>query len=191
MQDKQREQRRHKRLEKRKKQRGDLSRPGLGGPTASFDPTKGKTWPVSECYASENADEPAATIELVLARSREDGISVVSIFEIDRSGPGIVAVRAAGGLKREQIAGECARLSERTGRAMIGCSGALVAALVDDARKHGRAPPPAALERALVLLEDLPRTELPCPFGPGSAGAPQEAPPSQGFWAGLRKRLVG
>jgi hypothetical protein len=192
MQDKQREQRRQKRLEKRKKQRQNVSRPGVGGPAQGIDPLKGKTWPVGECYVSENSDEPGATVEVVLSRTREDGTSVLAVFELDRSGPGLVSAKALGGLRSEHITGECARLSERTGRAMIGCSGGLAASLVQDAREHGTNSDPSGASAALQLLQDIPRIELPTAFGPAETPPVPAAGESQpGFWAGLRKRLIG
>jgi hypothetical protein len=191
MQDKQREQRRQKRLEKRKKQRQGASRPGVGGPAQGLDPLKGKTWPVGECYVSESSDEPGAAVEVVLSRTREDGTSVLAVFELDRSGPGLVSAKAMGGLRSEHITGECARLSERTGRAMIGCSGGLAASLVRDACEHGTNADPPGSSAALQLLDGVPSIELPTAFGPDKAepAPPGESQPS--FWSGLRKRLIG
>jgi hypothetical protein len=191
MQDKQREQRRQKRLEKRKKQRQNASRPAEGGPAQGIDPLKGKTWPVGECYVSENSDEPGATVEVVRARTREDGISVRAVFELDRSGPGLVLAKAMGGLRSEHVTGECARLSERTGRAMIACSGGLAASLVQDAREHGKNGDPPGSAAALQLLQGIPHIDLPTAFGPEEAPPPASGESQPGFWAGLRKRLIG
>jgi hypothetical protein len=190
MDDKHRKQRQAKRAESKRKKRADASRPGVGGPaTASSSASKGRTWPTGECYVSEGWEEPGARIELVFSRSRADGGTVMAAFELDRSGPGIVSARAAGGLRREHVAGECGAMSERTGRAMIGCSPGLIAALVADARHHGSLDPGGA--EAIGLLEGVPRAELPVPFGPAIHSEGPEPPRGEGWLGGLRKRLFG
>ena len=189
MQDKDRERRRTKRLEKQKKKRSTVSRPAAGSPGASFDAAKGRSWEPGECYVSEGADEPGARVELVFSRSRPDGVSVVSTFELDRSGPGLLAARSAGGVRQDQIVGECARISERTGRSMVGCSPALVAAYVNDARAHGTNPDPPGLKDALGLLEGIAPAVLQVPFGP-EADAPLP-PDREGWIGGLKRRLFG
>lgn len=189
MQDKDRERRRTKRLEQKKKKRATVSRPAAGSPGAGFDVSKGRSWETGECYVSEGSDEPGARVELVFSRSRPDGISVASTFELDRSGPGLISARSVGGLRREQVVGECARLSERTGRSMMGCAPGLVVALVNDARTLGTNPDPAGLKDALGLLDGVSPLELPVPFGPDTA-APA-APPKEGWVGGLRRRLFG
>ncbi|MEZ4238573.1 MAG: hypothetical protein R3F59_20950 [Myxococcota bacterium] len=188
MQDKQRQQRKAKRAESKKKKRANASRPGVGGPVTvgSESASKGRTWPTGECYVSEGWDEPGARIDAVFSRSRPDGATVLAVFELDRSGPGLLGARARGGLRREHVASECAAVSERSGQAMIGCAPGLVAALVDDARGHGAGEVAAS---ALELLEGVPRIELPVPFGP--AAAPEAAPEGDGWFGGLRKRLLG
>jgi hypothetical protein len=125
----------------------------------------------------------------VFSRSRPDGISVGSTFEIDRSGPGIVACRSVGGLRREQVVGECARLSERTGRSMVGCEPGVVVGFVSDARAHGTSPAPAGLLAALALLDELSPVEPVVPFGPAVPEAASE--PDTGWLGGLRRRLFG
>lgn len=187
MQDKHREQRRAKRAEKSRKKRANASRPGVGGPVgAGFDPAKGRTWPTGDCYVSEDWEEPGAKVDLVFSRAR-DGSAVIAAFELDRSGPGLVASRAVGA-RQESVTGECARLSERSGKSMIGCAPGLVAALVADAREHGTGS--AMVNRdALALLEGVPPLELPTPFGP--AVTPVADAPTEGLLSGLRKRLFG
>jgi hypothetical protein len=188
MQDKQREQRRQKRKQKQKQRRSDASRPGLGGPTARFEPSKGRGWDPGECYVTLDWDEPGAKVDLVLSRAKPDGVSVAAVFAIDRSGPGLVSAKAIGGLRQEHVAGESGRISERTGQAMVGCSPALVAALVDDARAHGANAEPPGFAEAYDLLDGLPRQELDVPFGPGEA---EPEPAKDGLLSGLRKRLFG
>lgn len=190
MQDKDRERRRTRRLEKQKKKRSTVSRPAAGGPTVAFDVAKGRTWDTGECYVTQDWDEPGAKIELVFSRSRPDGSSVVATFEIDRSGPGLVAARSFGGLRQDQVVGECARLSERTGRTMVGCAPALIVALVKDARAHGTHADPPGLKDAWGLLDGIDPLDLDVPFGPASATT--EAPPAEGGWLqGIRRRLFG
>jgi hypothetical protein len=190
MTDKDRERRRIKRLAKQKKKRATASRPGTDGPMARIDVAKGREWPTGECYVSDGWDEPGAELELVFSRARpQDGISVMAVFEIDRRGPGIVACRSLGGMRQEQVVGECGRLSERSGRQMVACAPALVAALVDDARKHGSRPDPAGLKDAVGLLAGITPMELPTPFGPETPA--ETAPTGEGWLGGLRKRLFG
>jgi hypothetical protein len=190
MQDKDRERRRHKKLEKRRKDRAGASRPAESGPVAAFDPARGRSWPTGECYVSLDWDEPGVSlVDLVFSRAREDGTSVVATFSLDRSGPGLVAARATGGVRQSQVAGESARLSEKSGRAMVACAPSLVAALVEEAQQKGSAPEPAGAARAVALLEGVPRAEIAVPFGPVvEEPAP---PPKPGLLAGLRRRLFG
>jgi hypothetical protein len=189
MQDKQREQRRLKRLQKQKKKREDASRPGLGGPTQKVDPAKGVGWDLGECWATLEWDEPGATVDLILTRAREDGVSVAAFFTIDRAGPGLVAAKATGGLRQEHVAGEAARISERTGRQMVATGPGLVAALVDDARERGSNPEPAGFPEAFALLSGVVRSRLDVPFGPPSTEP--ESADRAGLLGSLRKRLFG
>jgi hypothetical protein len=190
MQDKDREKRRTRRLEKQKKKRSTVSRPGAGGPTVQFDVAKGRSWDTGECYVSEDWDEPGSKVDLVFSRSRPDGTSVAAVFELDRSGPGLVACRSVGGLRREHVVGECARISDRTGRSMVGCAPALVVALVKDARAHGTRADPPGLKDAYGLLDGIAPLELTVPFGP--AETEPATPKAEGGWLqGLRKRLFG
>ena len=172
MQDKHRKQRQAKRAQRNKRKRANASRPGVGGPIARVSAggsvAKGRTWPVGECYVSEGYDEPGASVDLVFSRSRPEGSAVIATFAIDRSGAGLRSARAIGGVRKEHVAGECGNLSERSGRAMVGCAPGLVAALVDDAIANGEGGEDAAAD-ALSLLEGVERLELPVPFGPEQA----------------------
>ncbi|MEQ1571504.1 MAG: hypothetical protein ABMA64_38105 [Myxococcota bacterium] len=188
MQDKQREQRRHKRMQKVKGKRAGASRPAAGGPTTRIDPDKGREWPPGECYVTLEWDEPGAVVDLVFSRARADGVSVAALFSVDRSGPGLLSASAIGGLRQEHVTGESGRISERTGRAMVGCAPGLVAALIDDAKVNGTNAEPARFTEAYALLDGIPRLELhDAPFGPAVA----PPPPEPGLLESLKKRLFG
>ena len=189
MQDKDRERRRAQRLQKQKKKRATVSRPAAGGPASAIDATKARTWDTGECYVSEDWDEPGATVELVFSRVRA-GQAAVATFEIDRSGPGLLACRSVG-LRADQVVGECARLSERTGRSMVGCAPALVVALVKDARANGSRGDPSGLKDAWGLLDGVAALELSVPFGPAASETAEAPPPAAGWLQGLRRRLFG
>lgn len=191
MSDRDRERRRTRRLEKQKKKRAGASRAGKDGPHGAADTARGRSWPTGECFVSEGWDEPGARIHAVLSRVGDDGSAVVATFELDRSGPGLVATRARGGLSREHVPGECARLSEQAGGvALVEAAPGLVAALVHDARRHGANAAPPGADDALALLDGIEPMALDVPFG-----APEPEPPPQpdraGWLAGLRKRLFG
>lgn len=193
MQDKQRDQRRAKRAEKTRKKREGASRPGVGGPASgsAVSAAKAQAWPTGDCYVSEGWDEPGARIDAVFSRSRADGSAAIAVFQLDRSGPGLVSSKAILGARREHVTGECARLSEASGLSMVGCAPAVVATLVRDARAHG-AHADAGSRDPLTLLDGVPDVELPAPFGPDAAEAPAEsAPAGGGLLGGLRKRLFG
>lgn len=186
MQDKDRERRRQRRLEKTRKKRANVSRPGIGGPTQGMDPAKGKSWPTGESFASLGWDEPGAKLDLVFSRSRPDGTTVLAHFEVDRSGPGLVSARAVGGLRQEHVAGECGRISERSGRAMVAVAPGLVAALVDEAEEAGDNEPPSGFAAAAELLEGVPRVAVGVPFG-----APADAAPAPEGWLRRLWRWLG
>lgn len=188
MQDKDRERRRQRRLEKTKKKRANVSRPGLGGPVQAQDASKGKAWPVGDCWASIGWEEDGATVDLVFSRVKADGTAVIAVFEVDRSGPGLVSARARGGLRREHVAGECGRISERTGRAMVEVGPGLIAAMVDEAAEEGTNPLPPGYADAAELLEGVPRAHVGTPFGSGDA---PEAPKPEGLFGRLVRTITG
>ena len=190
MTDRDREKRRAKRLQKQKKKRANASRPGRDAPVAASDPLRGRSWPTGESWLSDGWDTPGARVYAVLSRSNADGATVVAVFELDRSGPGLVAASARGGLRREHVSGECARISEATGLAMIEAAPGLVAGLVEDARLSGIADDPPGAGPALALLEGLDPIDPGVPFGP-EGEASTEAPERTGWFAGIRRRLFG
>ena len=191
MSNRDREKRRAKRLEKTKKKRADASRAGKDGPrSASSDTSRGRSWPTGECFVSEGWDEPGARVHAVLSRVSAEGAAVVASFAIDRSGPGLVSTRARGGLTREQVSGECARVSEEAGGiALLEASAGLVVALVEDARLLGANDDPPGSAEALALLAGIEPQELDVPFGLDTDPGPEPEP--TGWLTGLRKRLFG
>jgi hypothetical protein len=185
-----RDKRRARRLEKTKKKRAAASRAGKDGPLGSADTARGRTWPTGECFVSDGWDEPGARVHAVLSRSNAAGAAVVAVFELDRSGPGLVAARARGGLTAEQVSGECARVSEQAGGAtLVEAAPGLLAALVLDARRHGSDPSPRGAADALALLEGIAPMALEVPFGLGAEAKPEPVP--DGWLTSLRKRLFG
>jgi hypothetical protein len=188
MQDKAREQRRQRRIEKTKKKRENVSRPAAGGPARQMDPEKGKSWATGECFVTLGWDEPGAALDLLFSRARPDGTSVLAHFEIDRGGPGLVSARAVGGLRREHVAGECGRISERKGTTLVACSPGLVAALVHEAAAQGTNPAPRGFREAAALLEGVPLGTVGVPFGPVER-APAAKP--DGWFGRVRRSLFG
>lgn len=191
MTDKKAQQRRGRRLEKQKKKRADASRPARGtAPSAvAADPRPARDWPLGECWLSDGWDEPGARVHAVLSRTHADGRTAVAVFELDRSGPGLVSARARGGLRPEHVAGESSRLSQEFGVTMLETSPALVASLVADARVAGAADDPPGSSDALALLAGVATEPVQPAFGPAEAA--ETKAPREGLLARLSRRLFG
>ncbi len=175
MADKDRQQRRAKKLARQKKCRAQVARPardspGAGSAAPSFK--EGLDWPPGDCFLTTGWDEPGAVAHAVFVRSHDDGRSVAAFVTIDRSGPGVREARLATLPSEGAVLAECGRISETEGE--LGFHGAppsLVAGLLRDAAEHGEAPLPEAWSRVRALMAGVSADALDVPFGQGPPSA--------------------
>ena len=189
MASKDRDQRRAKRLARKRKQRAHASRPardGQSGSAATPSLKAALSWPTGDCLATEGYDAPGAELVAVFTRSHADGRSVAAFLTIDRSGPGLTEVRILAVPAVGAVLAECSRISEAGGRPFQGVPPELVAGLVADAREHGSAPTPQGWDKAASLLQGVEHYPPDAPFGP--APPTEERPPG---WLDRLFQLLG
>ncbi|MCA9492530.1 MAG: hypothetical protein KC621_21500 [Myxococcales bacterium] len=173
MGDRERDQRRAKKLAKQKKRRSNASRPARSPADVARDPSQGLHWPAGECWVSQDWDQPGARLAVVLSRVGEGGAAVVAAFTLDRSGPGVLSAKAIGGLRTVHVQGQAAKLSEELGTAMMEVAPGLAAELVRDAALNGAGELPEGWEEASSLLAGIAPIDIGVPFGPEEAEAPK------------------
>ncbi|MCB9684261.1 MAG: hypothetical protein H6738_00060 [Alphaproteobacteria bacterium] len=181
MGDRDRDQRRAKKLAKQKKRRANASRPARSPADVARDPSQGQHWPVGECWVSQDWDQPGARLAVILSRVSEGGAAVVAAFTLDRSGPGVVTAEAIGGLRSVHVQGQAARLSEQLGSPMMEVAPGLAAELVRDAALNGEGELPDGWEEASALLSGIGAIDIGVPFGPEA-----QEPPKPGLLQRMR-----
>ncbi|HHO51168.1 MAG TPA: hypothetical protein ENK18_09930 [Deltaproteobacteria bacterium] len=179
MANKDREQRRSRRLAKQRKRRARVSRPARDGGSTAASPSfkAGLGWPPGDCFASEGYDLPGASPVAVFSRSHADGRTLAAIVELDRRGPGVIDARVLTAPSADVVLAECGRLSEARGVILQGVPPEVVVGLLLDARAHGGVPSGEAWSRVEALIEGIEPMEPDAPFGP----APPEEPTSPGL----------
>lgn len=173
MGDREREIRRAKKLAKQKKRRADVSRPARSATDVARDPSRGRAWPVGECWVTQGWDVPAAKVTVLVSRVDAGGSAVVAVFSLDRSGPGVVGVETLGGLRDVHVQGHVGRLSEASGEAMMEVAPGLAAELVRDAALNGTGELPEGWDDASAMLAGIASIDLGVPFGPELEEAPK------------------
>lgn len=187
MANKDRDQRRAKRLAKQRKKRAHASRPARDSrsPAASPSFSTGLGWPPGDCFAAEGYDQPGAELFVVFSRSHADGRTLATIAQIDRRGPGLIDARVLTAPSGDAVLAECGRISEEHGVALQGVPPEVVAGLLHDAVAHGEAPRPEAWSRIEAMLEGIEDMPPDAPFGP----APEVEPTAPGLLERLFRYL--
>ncbi len=185
-----RDQRRAKRLAKHKKRRANASRPsqdpGSIRPVAPPAAKDARTWPLGDCMVSQNYDEPSAELTAVVTRVHADGRAVAAFVELDRATDGIRSIRIKGYPSLDNVYGECASLSEKSGETILGAPAPLVVGLVVDAKEHGTSTP-MGWDKLEELIADVEPMEADPPFG---APPPERSRP-KGGWLDRFFRWIG
>lgn len=189
-----RQKRRAKKLARQKKKRARASRPGgdVGPVLQRTDGSEGRTWSVGECFVSEDWHEQGARVHAVVSREK-GGRAVAAFFEIDLAERGVIDVRTLGGLTPDHVRGECGRISEETGDALVTCAPALVAHIVHAARAFGAErghAQPSGLPGALALLGGIDPEDTPFEVELGRPDSDDDDA-GDGWFSSLKKRWLG
>jgi len=187
---KDRQQRRAKRLAKHKKRRSNVSRPSQdpGSVQAAPPPStrSAASWPLGDCLVSQNYDEPSAELTAVVTRVHEDGRAIAAFVDLDRAEEGIRSIRIKGYPSIDNVYGECAALSDKSDRAIMGAPAPLVIGLVVDAKAHGSAAP-LGWDKLEELIEDVEPMDADPPFGAPPTGSTKP----KGGWLDRFFRWIG
>lgn len=111
------------------------------------------SWPVSECYLSQNWHEHGPRLQAVFTRAASDGRVAAAFFELDLAEEGVVDVLFRAPVSEQGVLGEVARRSESLGEPLQVDDALRVRKAVEAARELGGDPP--GLADALALFGDL------------------------------------
>lgn len=160
---KKREKQKKKRAEARKT-RGSRAAPVQAAVVRETGIAGWESWPVSDCYLSENWSDQGARVHAAFVRENDEGRCAAAFFEVDLKTEGVTEVLSRGNVSYAAVQGEMARRSELSKKAMLVADPALVAKLVLTGVDYGRdqgLSPPKGLDEALRLFGDIDPEDAP------------------------------
>jgi hypothetical protein len=187
------DQRKQKKREKQKKKRADASlrrsRQVARLAPASLEATT--TWPVGDCYLSENWHEHGARVHAIFTRRSGDGALAGAAFEVDLVHDGLVSARPLVGLTDGALQAELVRRADD--HAMVTQDAAIVVKRVEVgirlAESNGRRIPKDT-DRAREIFGDVSSDDCPHELYTGDDAAP-EPPRKLGIITRALDKLFG
>ncbi len=191
------DQRRSKRRQKQKKSRTEAqqsrkARQRVGKAT----PSRSASWPLGDCWISENWHEPGAEIHAIFSRVHADGTAAGVVLHADLSERGLISVDNHVGVPEGVITNKVVELADSA--TFIATDAAQVVRLVEDAlgvgRANGHTQPTKRLAEAREIFGDVDADDAPYDFAlpeDVSDEETDEIPSSKGFTHRLKQLFGG
>lgn len=157
----------------------------------SVEPAEAASWPVADCYISQNWPEQGPTIHAVFTRKHASGTIAAALLEIDLAERGVISAELMIGVEPIRLYAELERRSQPVSLLIVD-PGLVVKAAREGAtfgEMQGYEQPEALIE-AIVLFGDTPSAPQQLLTGTGKAKAePEPAAEGGGFLSSLRRKL--